>query len=111
MTLTKDQRATLWADALNIQDRNAFVSDWATSSLFLDPNDTNPIPEDLIQTVGQVWDAAHRSISDIRATTGLSQARFAALYGIPKRTYQNWEIGRGCPNYIRYLIQKDLDLL
>ena len=111
MTLTADQRATLWVAALNVQDRDAFVSDWATSSLFLDPASTVPIPDDLVQTVGLVWDAAHRSISDIRATTGLSQSRFAALYGIPRRTYQNWEIGRGCPDYLRLLLQVDLGLL
>ena len=109
MTLTKGQRATLWADALNSQDREAYVSRSTTS--LLGTADADPIPEDLIQAVGQVWDAAHRSISDIRATTGLSQSRFAALYGIPRRTYQNWEIGRGCPDYLRLLLQVDLGLL
>ena len=37
-------------------------------------------------------------ISQIRARTGLSQARFAALLGISVRTLQDWEQGRREPS-------------
>lgn len=36
-------------------------------------------------------------IRAIRASTGLSQAAFAARYEIPKRTYEAWEIGERTP--------------
>lgn len=36
-------------------------------------------------------------IRAIRATTGLSQQAFGDLYGIPKRTVQNWETGTRDP--------------
>lgn len=37
------------------------------------------------------------SIKELRAKTGLSQARFADLVGIPRRTIENWESGRVSP--------------
>lgn len=36
-------------------------------------------------------------IKTIRALTGLSQAAFAARFGIPRRTIEEWEAGRRTP--------------
>lgn len=38
------------------------------------------------------------AVSDIRAKTGLSQARFAELLGVSVRTLQDWEQGRRAPS-------------
>ena len=55
--------------------------------------------------LGQLWDAAHLTIRDIRAHTGLSQAAFAVRYCIPRRTVENWEAGdRQCADYVRLLL-------
>ena len=37
-------------------------------------------------------------VAGIRAKTGLSQARFAALLGVSVRTLQDWEQGRRGPS-------------
>ena len=37
-------------------------------------------------------------VAGIRARTGLSQARFAALLGVSVRTLQDWEQGRRAPS-------------
>ena len=36
-------------------------------------------------------------IKAIRQSTGLSQAAFARVYEIPKRSIENWEAGVRCP--------------
>jgi putative transcriptional regulator len=38
------------------------------------------------------------SVASIRERTGLSQARFAELLGVPVRTLQEWEQGRRAPS-------------
>jgi putative transcriptional regulator len=38
------------------------------------------------------------SVANIREATGLSQARFAQLLGVPRRTLQEWEQGRRAPS-------------
>lgn len=45
------------------------------------------------------------TIKDMRTRTGLTQAQFAELLGIPKRTIENWErdVNR-CPEYTIKLI-------
>lgn len=44
-------------------------------------------------------------IKDIRKMTGLSQAKFAARYEIPKRTIENWETGKTePPEYVYKLL-------
>jgi putative transcriptional regulator len=37
-------------------------------------------------------------VASIRAKTGLSQSRFAALLGVSIRTLQDWEQGRRAPS-------------
>lgn len=38
------------------------------------------------------------AVASIRARTGLSQAKFAALLGVSVRTLQEWEQGRRAPS-------------
>lgn len=45
------------------------------------------------------------TIKEMRAKTGLTQAQFAQLLGIPKRSIENWERGASqCPEYVNKLI-------
>ena len=37
-------------------------------------------------------------VASVRAKTGLSQSRFAALLGVSVRTLQDWEQGRRAPS-------------
>lgn len=47
------------------------------------------------------------SIREIRALTGLSQAKFGERYGIPLRTIQDWEAGvRTPPTYVVALLER-----
>lgn len=46
-------------------------------------------------------------VKELRALTGLSQAKFAAIYEIPKRTIENWEEGKTIPaNYVLKLLER-----
>lgn len=92
----------LFGEAINDPDRDTFVSDWATSSLWGED-------ADLIRTAeicGAVWDLAHLTVTDIRAHTGLTQAAFATRFCIPLRTVQNWESRGGCPAYVRLMLAR-----
>lgn len=53
-------------------------------------------------------------LRQLRQNTGLSQARFAALYEIPRRTYEDWERGVATPppyvvNLLRAAVERDTD--
>ena len=98
--------AAAWAEALSgaYADRNSYVSDLALSSIWGDAEATE-VPADRLDTLGSIWDAAHLSIKDIRAASGLSRTAFAEHLCIPYRTVQDWERGlRACPGYLRLLI-------
>lgn len=97
---------TILKDALNIDDRDAFISDWALSSAWGDaPEDA--IPQRRIDELGRIWDAAHMSFADILAASGKSLTDFALRYAIPYRTAQNWKNGvRECPLYLRLLLAR-----
>ena len=46
-------------------------------------------------------------IKEIRSISGLSQVRFSAKYGIPRRTIESWEMGeRQCPTYVIELLER-----
>jgi transcriptional regulator with XRE-family HTH domain len=50
-----------------------------------------------------------RELKRIRISTGMKQSQVADIYGIPRRTYQNWELGlRKGPSYVINRIIRDL---
>ena len=54
-------------------------------------------------------------LREIRASTGLTQAAFAARYEIPLRSYEDWEAGRRVPpiyllHMLSVLVEHGLDL-
>lgn len=51
------------------------------------------------------------TIKEIRKSTGLSQSKFAAKFGIPCRTIQKWEIGQAEPRpYVLKMMERIIDL-
>lgn len=108
--MTDKQFYSIFSDALSNESasREAFVSDWALSSIWDDGQD---IPEDRIAEIGDIWDVAHLTICDIRQHTGLSQAKFATRFCIPRRSIEDWESGaRKCPDYLRLLLAQAVGL-
>lgn len=51
----------------------------------------------------------YKNIKEIRESTGMSQKKFAQMYGIPLSTLQNWEQGTNSPApYIINLLARTL---
>ena len=104
---------TLWGEALQSADRETYVSEWATSSIWGDPSELSL--DDLMSisgAIGNIWDVAHMPIREMLRAVGLTQAAFAIRICAPKRTVENWCSGvNTCPDYVRMLIAKDLGLL
>ena len=49
-------------------------------------------------------------VKALRSVTGLSQAKFAEKYDIPKRTIENWEAGVSqAPYYLLKLLARAVD--
>jgi len=49
------------------------------------------------KAAARVFEFPEPEVKKIREKTGLSQARFAMLIGVSKRTLENWEQGRRHP--------------
>ena len=110
--MTDKQFYSIFSDALSDEgaSRESFVSDWALSSIWGD-DDNSDILEERIAEIGGIWDVAHLTIYDIRQHTGLSQAKFATRFCIPRRSIEDWESGaRKCPDYLRLLLAQAVGL-
>lgn len=96
----------IFTDAKSITDRDAFISDWAPSSVWGDAEDAE-IPAERLHELGMIWDVAHASFADIVAASGLKLVDFAARYAIPYSTAQKWyyDLSR-CPDYARLLLAR-----
>ena len=109
--MTPKQFNVLWLEAANYSSRDAYVSDLALSSIWGDDPDAQ-IPKDRIDLLGDIYDAAHRSVRDIAAAAGLSHRKLAERFCIPYRTMENWCGGQSsCPSYILLMMQECLGLL
>ena len=103
----------VWADAAQIDDRDAFVSDWGLSSIWGDPEEiTDEQVAEHTTYAGRIWDAAHMSARELVARSGLTQAAFAERYCIGGSTVEAWCRGtRTPPEYAKLLLAQDLGLL
>lgn len=95
----------IWTEALIDNNREAFASDWALSSIWGDEAEGDALVVRADQC-GRIWDLAHMSIADIRHTTGLSQSRFAQAFCIPHKTVIKWEQRGGCADYVRLMLAR-----
>ena len=111
MKLTPHTFHTIFCDALRAADRSAFISDWSLSTIWnVDPADE--IPSERLIQLGRIWNAAHLSIRDIRAETGLSQVKFGEAFAIPRRSVENWESETSeVPPYTRLLLAHAVGLI
>lgn len=94
--MTNQQFIACVAETQNYTDRDAYISDLSLSSMWGDSEDA-PVPEQRIEDLGQIWDAAHRSFRDIAAAAGISVRQLAMRYAIPRRTAENWASGANEP--------------
>ena len=109
--MTDNQFISAWREAMTYTDRDAFASDMALSSAFPAPED-GIIDQALIDHLGSIWDAAHRSVRDIASDAGLPQRKLAERFGIPYRTVEDWCADRrNCPNYVSMMMQECIGLV
>lgn len=98
------------SEAKNYQDRDAYISDLALSSIWGDSEDAE-IPAERLTWLASLYDAANRSIKEIAAAAGLSQRKLAERFAIPYRTMDSWCMGeRNCPIYVKMMMQEVLGL-
>lgn len=109
--MTDKQFYTIFGESMNYTDRDAFVSDWALSSMWDDAPDAD-IPEGRLSQIGAIWDAAHRSMHDIAVCAGLSHRKLAERFCIPYRSMEDWCSGaHSAPGYVRLMMQECLGLI
>lgn len=103
----------VWGEALRSSDRDTYISEWATSSIWGLPEDlTDDDLTDIATKLGNIWDAAHMSVKEICKAAGLTQACLAQKLCAPLSTVENWCRGvNKCPNYTRLMILEKLGLL
>lgn len=109
--MTDKQYSICLSEIQNYTDRDAYISDLALSSIWGDEPGAN-IPSDRIEVLGQIYDAAHRSVKDIAAAAGMSSRKLAERFCIPYRTMENWCGGKSiCADYTRMMMQECLGLI
>ena len=82
----------LFTAATKEQDRGRYIAEWSSSSIFYPEAESPDIDaNELVDSLGNIWDVSHMTTRDIRQHLGLTQAAFAERFCIPRRTVENWE--------------------
>lgn len=107
--MTTSQYDSALSEAFHYSDRDAYISDLALSSIWED--ESEEIPAQRLEDLGQIWDATHRTLKDILALADMTIAEFCRTFSIPKRTAQDWAAGsHQAPLYVLLMIQRILGL-
>lgn len=108
--MTDKQYYACVGEAVNSTDCDAYTSDMALSTIWGDAPDA-PIPPERLEALRGIYTAAHRTVREIIAAAGMTQAAFAEHLCIPRRTVEDWCCGRReCLPYIRLMMQEVLGL-
>lgn len=112
MRLTVKQRNTLFGEAHNYADPDAFVSDALTSSLLLDPDAPDQeVKTVLIDELRALWHVANDPFKELLKLFGLTQTQCSIRFCIPLRTVQSWAgEARTAPPYVRLMMAELTDL-
>ena len=96
--------AKIWRDAINQPNKELYLSEYGYPEWF---DQISQDPQVIMDVLGNIHDVAHMSVKDMVVKSGLSQARFAEKFCIPKRTLESWCMGeRKCPDYVRLMIAR-----
>lgn len=111
--LTDKDFYTLWGEALTSTDRDIYIAEWSTSSLWGDPE--NITDEDLLEQaayLGRLWDVAHMTVKDMCTAAGMTQEALGRHFCVPMRTVWDWCRGARTPtDYIRLMMAELLGLI
>jgi len=102
--MTDKQFYTLYGEAANYSDPDAFASDVALSLLPPD-NPEQEVDIALVDQLHVLWHVANAPFKDLLALLGLNQTQCAVRFCIPLRTVQGWALGeRQAPPYVRLMM-------
>jgi len=98
--MTDNQIYTLYGEAMNYKDPDAFASDAVLSVLNPDEPDQD-VDTAMMEPLSVLWHIANDSFRDFLSLIGLNQTQCSNRFCIPLRTVQDWARGiRTPPPYI-----------
>ena len=98
----------LYDEAMQYEDTDMYVAergwqDWMEE--YTSGSDISAVSDILFR----IYDLAHMEMKELRNLAGLSQMSFSRIYGIPRRTIQDWEYGANrTPAYLLKLVSYTL---
>lgn len=93
-------RQRLIVEAQRYTDRDAYISDYALSSIWGDDPGA-PVPQHRLDLLTHIYDTQHATLTDLLSRYQMSQTDFARYFDIPVRTVQQWAaLEHRCPPYV-----------
>lgn len=109
--MTDHQFYVCWGECSSYSDRDAYISDLALSSMW-DDDENDDIPTERLDQLGRIWDVHHMTMRDLHKASGLTQAKFAERFLVPRSTVEKWDMAlQTPPDYVKILIARDLGLI
>lgn len=110
MKLTPEQYFEIVYAVDHNPDFESFAADVAHNRVFGYPKGAE-LPEELTEILVAVWNAGIMSVKEIAAAAGISLRRLSFIFGIPRRTSEDWSSGdNAAPTYTLLMIQECLGI-
>lgn len=111
--MTDKQINMAYREAANYADADEYISDMLLSSAFLPAGEDAEPDLSLAPALQTLWRVANAPLRDIiKEAMGLTLAKAAVRWCIPRHSLQNWCDGRSAPPpYLRLLLAEAAGLL
>ena len=106
MTFSDFRRSWLSALEYTPEQHDLYVAEYAWQNWMGEPGDGDT--DTIARVLHAIFLMAHGGVAAIRSVTGMSQVIFSVVYGIPRRSVENWERNssetREAPSYTQMLL-------
>lgn len=104
--------AIMWASAVECRSKAAFVSDGALSICWGDIGSDDPIPNERIEFLGNLWDAAHGSLGMFAEWADVSIGDLCRSMGIDYQSAHQWQADpKSIPEYVRVMLARTIGMI
>lgn len=102
----------LWIATHDAASKDVYIADTAMAFVWGDIDGDDPIPDERIEFLGKLWDAAHMDMDAFASAAGMSLGDLCRTMAIDRQTILAWYANpTSIPEYVRVMLARAIGMI